>query len=273
MTSKAPDRRLAAETPRQRLLRKLALLLVANGESPRDLADDFKAVCAGIPEPAHRSDPGSAAFATDLGHVLTCWYTDPVYLDGRGQPLPLPTRGFGPTIARLVRQVNPGLSVERVVAALLERRSLRHRKSLLVPTGRKVLFADRDQRAAARVVVPLEGLVDTLEYNLNREPDRPARFERSALNPSFPLSSVGALTRKVLARGTEFLHEVDSEMRRSEERARPSDPRTCVGVELFLFEIPPESSRTRNRGAPGPKPRTTRGNKSPRRTASTSGRR
>ena len=227
----------------RRLFEKFARILVLNGFSPRTLARVFADVCRDLDEPKHPRDPARSAFTAELPHVLSYWYTDPLYLDSRGQPRPLPTKGPGLTLTGLVRRASPGLDPEAAIASLIRHRALRRRGGSYIPVHRRVVFDPRDATAPARGLLPLEGILDTLHRNWTQGGRRADTLEATAINPAFPVRAISALKRQLKDRGLAFLQEVDSTMRRSEERAKKAEPRVRIGVSLFLFEDAPEKRR------------------------------
>ena len=231
----------------RRLLEKFARLLVLNGFSPKTLAKVFADVCSGLDEPKHGRDPRRPAFTAELAHVLSYWYTDPLCVDGRGQPRSLPAKGRGLSIATLVRRASPGLDPKSAIATLVRHGALKRHGSLYIPTNRRVMFDPRDASAPARGLLPLEGLLDTLSHNWKHGVRRADTLEATAINPAFPVRSLPALKKHLLGRGLAFLHEVDSTMRRGEARAKASERRSRVGVSLFLFGGSPTPRRSRRR--------------------------
>ena len=220
----------------RRLLEKFARLLVLNGFSPRALSRVFADVCSRLDEPKHTRDPERPVFTAELAHVLSYWYTDPMCVDARGQPRPLPARGTGLSVATLVRRASPALDPSAAIATLVRHRALKRRGRLYAPTNRRVMFDPRDAAAPARGLLPLEGLLDTLHRNWTAGGRRADTMEATAINPAFPVRLLPALKKLLLGRGLAFLNEVDSTMRRNESRATPAEPRSRVGVSVFLFE-------------------------------------
>ena len=246
--STAPRRQSAAESGSddlpflRRLLEKFARLLVLNGFSPKTLARVFADVCSRLDEPKHTRDPERPVFTAELAHVLSYWYTDPMCVDARGEPRPLPARGSGLSIATLVRRASPGLDPSAAIATLVRHRALKRRGTLYVPTNRRVMFDPRDAAAPARGLLPLEGLLDTLQRNWTAGGKHADTMEATAINPAFPVRLLPALKKHLLGRGLAFLHEVDSTMRRGEARATDAEPRSRVGVSVFLFEDTPDGA-------------------------------
>jgi hypothetical protein len=238
----------------RRLLEKFARLLVLNGFSPKTLARVFADVCSRLDEPKHARDPHRPVFTAELAHVLSYWYTDPMCVDARGQPRPLPAKGAGLSVTSLVRRASPGLDPASAIATLVRHRALKRRGVLYVPTDRRVMFDPRDAAAPARGLLPLEGLLDTLHRNWTSGGKTADTMEATAINPAYPVRSLPALKKYLLGRGLTFLHEVDSTMRRGEVRATSSEPRRRVGVSVFLFENESEApvlKTTKRRRKPG----------------------
>ena len=232
----------------QRLADKFTRLLHATGHSRETLVRAFADSCAKLPPSRSRRAAADAVVTVDLVHVLTHWYTDPHFLDPQGNPRPLPLRGAGASIAALVDRINPTINAKLATEMLMRARALMRRGNRYTPTGRKVILDPRDIAATARSLLVLEGYIDTVNGNLNRRPGEPGRLEATAINPLFPVAALDAFKNRLMRKGNEFLAEVDTEMRRAEERATPSSPRARVGVGLFLLEGP--HSRPDGRAAP-----------------------
>jgi len=228
-----------------RLMEKFARVLVLNGYSPKYLAREFSAICARLSEPRHPREPHRPAFTAELGHVLSHWYTDPLCVDAAGRPRPLPANGRGLSVADLVRRANPRLDSEVAIATLLQHKALKRQGRLYVPTNRRVVFDPRDAAAPARGFLPLEGLLDTLHRNWASGRRAAETLEATAINPAYPTRQLRALKKHLKDRGLTFLTEVDSMMRRGEARATDSEPRSRIGVSLFVFEEGPEQPKRR----------------------------
>jgi hypothetical protein len=226
----------------RRLLDNFARLLVLNGYSPRHLARDFSAVCASLDEPRHPREPRRTAFTIEVGHVLSHWYTDPLCVDGRGKPRPLPAKGPGLSVSDLVRRASPGLDPGVAISTLVQHKALKRQGRLYVPTNRRIVFDPSDAAASARGLLPLEGLLSTLHRNWAGGRKAAETLEATAINPAYPRSQLRALKKQLKDRGLAFLTDVDSTMRRGEARGTDSEPRARVGVSVFVFEEPDKPS-------------------------------
>ncbi len=226
------------------LLGKFALLMVENGYPPKQLSQAFAAACSKLREPKHARDPSRPAFTADLVHVISYWYTDPLYVDGRGKPRPLPAKGPGLSVADLVRRANRKLDPDVAIETLVKHRALKLRGTMYVPTDRKVMFDPKDAAAPARGLLPLEGLLDTLLRNWASGRKGAELFEATAINPAFPTKRVRALKKYLADRGLAFLNQADSSMRQDEARATEKELRTRIGVSVFVFEEAPAAAKT-----------------------------
>lgn len=228
------------------LLKRIANILVASGASPATLQKEFAAALTQVKLPKARPDPARTALLAEAPHVLTHWYTDPAYLDAKGQPRPLPLRGKAPSIQALIKRINRTADVQAIAGLLLRSSVLKRRGTRYVPTGRKIVFDPKDVSASLRALTGIDGISRTLDYNLRQRGKRPGLFEYTAVNPHFPVAMRASFDRRLWARGMDFLQEVDSEMKRWELRAPAKGKRVKLGVGLFLFEEPDGSAKAKN---------------------------
>ena len=229
----------------QRLADKFTRLLNATGHSPKTLVGVFAKSCAKLPAPRTLRKAMHVAGNVDFVHVLTHWYSDPEFLDPHGNPRPLPLRGTGASIAALVQRVSPKIDAKAATDTLVRARALQRQGNRYTPTGRKVILDPGDITATARSLLVLEGYIDTVNNNLNRRPEDLARLEATAINPRFPVAALDAFKSRLLRKGNEFLADVDTDMRRAEERAAHADRRAHIGVGVFLYEQPQDQSSKR----------------------------
>ena len=91
------------------VLEHVARVLRGTGVTPRQMRDAFVRICRKLPPPS-RADR-KATEIIDAAHLLTLWFRDREFLNTGGTPRPLPLRGRGPSLDRLIRRVNPALPV------------------------------------------------------------------------------------------------------------------------------------------------------------------
>jgi hypothetical protein len=215
-------------------LTRLARILVRCGISPKDLVKDLREICRTLSEPSKPWDPTRLAFLVDVPHVIALWHSDPAYLGSGGQPTALPLRGSGPSLAGLIERVLPREDPSSVARALVRMRGLRRQGGRYLPTGRHLAY--RQDTARLHSLHALMGMLRTVERNVTGARNA-AIFERSAVNPDFPVAALPAFHRRVRSRASGLLWDFDGYMRRR-ERDFSRGPRTRVGVEIFAFEEP-----------------------------------
>jgi len=224
-------------------LSRLAKILVRFGYSPKALVNNLRAICRMLKERPGAWDPSRLSFLLDAPHVTALWHSDPSCLSPGGQPTPLPMRGSGPSLTALIRRVLPRADPDSVVRALMRMRALRRQGTRYLPTGQHLVL--RKDNARLHSLYALLGMLRTVERNVTGRKTA-ALFERSALNPNFPVVALPALHRRVNARASEMLWDFDGYMRRWERRIS-GGARTRVGVEIFAFEEPAGAVRTGKR--------------------------
>jgi hypothetical protein len=216
-------------------LSRLAGILVRCGHSPRALVSDLREICRTLKKPAKPWDPTRLRFLVDVPHVIALWHSDPSYLGPGGQPAALPMRGTGPSLAALIECVLPHDDPDSVVRALVRMRALRRQGGRYLPTERHLAY--RQDSARLHSLYALLGMLRTVERNVAGAKSATI-FERSAINPNFPVTALPALHQRLNARASEMLLDFDGYMRRR-ERHLIGGARTRVGVEIFAFEEPP----------------------------------
>ena len=228
-------------------LERLARILVGTGHSPRELSREFREICSRLKEPATRWDPAQLTYLWDLPHVISCWHSDPQYIDSQGAPIPLSLRGRGASLRALIDRVLPGEDPNAVVRSLIKFQGVRRRGNLYVPRTRHLLtYPTRSGRVHG--LTALLGMLRTVERNVAGGRKSTPILERSALNPRFPVSELPAFHRRLRAAAAEILWSLDGDMRRR-EAAHRGGPRIRLGVGIFAFEGPPPAS-TRSKRRP-----------------------
>lgn len=223
-------------------LERLARILVHAGHSPEELAREFRKVCSHLKPQSQRWNESHLAYFVDLSHVNTHWHDDPKYLDSAGRPIALPLRGRGPSLSTLIEQALPGEDPAAVVRMLMRVRAIRRRGGLYEPTERYVVY--RSAKARLHGLSALLGMLRTVEHNVARGRKSRPMLERTALNPSFPVSEVPAFHRRLNAAAEEILWNLDGDMRRR-EAAHRGGPRIRLGVGIYTFEEPVRLERDR----------------------------
>jgi hypothetical protein len=211
-------------------------ILARAGCTPEDIAREVGRACRQVPKSWAHKAMAALRELDDASHVLTLWFSDPAYLDPKGNPQPLPLRGAGGSLESLAHRVDRKLEV-RAVLRYLSRGVTMHR------IGRRYVPRDRvfSLRGAMRAdrfhqVRNLLGMLRTLEHNGQLKRQAPGWFEFCAGNRNFPVSARQAFDERLRRLGTRFLYQIDADMHRR-ERARQASERTVrLGVGVYRFE-------------------------------------
>lgn len=215
------------------VLERLLHILVLTGHSPRTLATDFRRISLKFKEPSKRWDPARLGFLAALPHVIALWHSDPQYQGRRGKPASLALGRGSPSLRSLIKRVLPQEDPRQVLRALLHMRGVRRKGAGYVPTGRHLSYRDDSGRVYSLSV--LQRMLRTVERNI--EGTQKTIFERSAVNPNFPVRALGTFHRRFEPRAAGFLWDSDTELRRYETE-HPGGARTRLGIEIFVFEEP-----------------------------------
>jgi hypothetical protein len=221
-------------------LERMARILVHSGHSPRELVREFRGICSALKEPKRRWDPSQLAYFFELPDVIALWHADPQYLDNRGRPIALALRGHGPSLSTLIERVLPDEDPLQVTRSLMRTQGVRRRGRQYLPTDR--YFPYPGGSGHVHGLTALLGMLRTVERNVSG-PKKFAILERTALNPSFPVSALPAFHRRLKSQAAHILWGLDGDMRRQEEKNLPG-ARVRLGVGVFAFEEP--ISRTRS---------------------------
>jgi hypothetical protein len=194
----------------------------------------LRGICRTLDEPSHHFDPTVLSLLSELPHVISVWHADPRYLDGQGRPRGLALRGSRSSLSSLIKQVLPHEDTRTVIAALTGMHAIRHRDGRYFPTGRHIEY--QQDTARLNSLTFLLRILRTVEHNVSRAKTA-ALLERNATHPAFPVAALAGFHRRVKARASDFLWDIDTDLRRREKRFR-GGRKTRVGVEIFAFEEP-----------------------------------
>ncbi len=137
-----------------------------------------------------RADPSHAA-VDHLAQALFRWYTDPNFVDERGQPKLLTMKGKKDSLQALIRATRHGPCTSRDLTLLSQNASVRHQdRTHYVPiaqfvdiNGYRVFLLQYACLSAAR-------LLRTALKNSTRKPTEPTLIERLAYVPNLPADQV-----------------------------------------------------------------------------------
>ena len=198
--------------------------------------EQVQRACTQVPRRLAREARAAPREISDATHVLTVWFSDPAYLDDRGTPRPLPLRGAGRSLERLVSSIDRGLDASEVLAYLLKGRALRRLGARYVPRGRVLSLRGIRGPNEFRNLRGLLAMLRTLEHNSQPRRHTPSWFEFCAENPRIPKRACARYDEFVSVRAMRFLYDVDSELRRLELTCKPGEPTVRLGTGVYRFE-------------------------------------
>ena len=228
-------------------------LLARMGTPSRELKDAIAKACARHSQ-AFEGRKARYLLETQAAHILTIWFSEPMYVDRDGAPIPLPARGVGPSIEALTASLGEAVPTPEVIRYLLKAKALKRRGSKYVPQKRDALFQGPGVTGRYRNLLPLLGMLSTLLHNSSPHEDARNWFEVRAYNPKLPRRARGQFASKVSRLAMEFLKVCDEDLHRWERTVKPGEPTVHTGIGVYQYEEPVPSG-TEGRGASARKPR------------------
>lgn len=249
-----PGTRTAAALARNALdphaiegIERFVRLLAHCGCETDAVLEQVRRACAKIPQRWVNEAQAAPRELRDATHVLTVWFSEPAYLDSAGMPRPLPLRGPGYSLERLVSSINPGLDPAAVLTYLVKGRAVRRRGSRYVPRSRALSLRGMRGPNEFRNLRGLLAMLRTIEHNNRPRRQAPSWFEFSAENPRIPKRACGKFDEFVSVRAMRYLYDADSELRRLELTCKPGEPTVRLGTGVYRFEEDVSESRYRRR--------------------------
>jgi hypothetical protein len=227
----------------ERVVRSLAQC----GSTSEEIMDETRRACHRIPRMRQKRSPGAPMELSDVAHVLTVWFSDPVYLDTAGHPRPLALSGARPSFGSLVASVNRALKAPEVLRYLLKVRTLKRVGARYVPRGRTVTLRGARGRVRFLNLRVLLAMLRTFDHNDGERAQPRDRFEFLVENPNVPKSARAGFDRFFGDVGMRCLFVADGELRRLELTRKPGEPTVRLGVGIFRYgdEEPGLDSRSR----------------------------
>lgn len=235
-------RRAAAKSPpgidatAMEAIERFVGILARCGCSPRDMTRIFSEACARVPDALVKAAGRSTRELSDASHILTVWFSDPLYLDHDGRPIRLGVHGPAPSLEALVARIDPRLDVDEVLRYLRRNHALRKIGTRYVPKGRALVLRNTRGPDHFRNMRGLLAMLRTLEHNTRPKRRVPGWFERFAENPAFPASARATFDARLYQHGMKFLRAMDADMHRQELRRKQGEPVVRIGVGVYRFE-------------------------------------
>jgi hypothetical protein len=239
-SSRRQRRELLRLDPAVRLaVQRFVRVLARQGAAPRAIESEVERICRRLPRSwVDRPNVSERGLPS---HVLTLWFSDPAFLDGLGNPRPLPLRASPLSIEALAQRVDPELDLRYVLRYLQRGRALRRIGTRYVPRNRVVIFRERE--GATHVLSGLFGLLKTLEHNALCGPRTPRKLQLFCRNPNLPVSAVTAFRKRFGGSANRLVVQSDADLYKLECTRRPGERTVRMGVGVYQFEEDPPPRR------------------------------
>lgn len=217
-------------------IERFTRVLAQCGGSPEEIAAALSSACRRIPKGYAAASHRAAREMNDASHVLTVWFSDPLYVDRDGSPIRLPVRGPAPSLEALLQRVDRSLNVDELLTYLVRTHAVKQLGTRYVPKSRALSL----RGVVGLSLRGLVGMLRTLEHNLRPKDQVRSWFEYVAENPRFPARARAAFDARLDRLGMEFLHGLDADMHRRESALKPGERTVRIGVGMYRFEDEPE---------------------------------
>lgn len=184
--------------------------------------------------------PGQANRAT---RVLSGWHQDADFCGADGQPLALPLEGKNADFAKLVRRYSGDMPSRAMLEELLRVGAVALDSDGLVRVlNRSYVPTLGDPEGARMLGYAVRDLASTIDYNLTRNTEQPARFQRTVFSNGIPEKAVPVFRRIVSERSQRFLEGLDDWLTSHETDSNNPEAgdlkHTGVGIYFFQGEPP-----------------------------------
>ena len=170
-----------------------------------------------------------------LGDILHRWHTDPLYLDEKGVPLPIPVDGPAPSFFELARECARDVPVGAIKVELVRIGAIfEHQDGRLRVLKRAAVPEAVDDRLITSLSFNLFCLASTIAYNSNPQRKTEGRIERFVQSDELTedaKAQLRVLTRRRIERFTEELDEFFTAV-----ASDGSSGEGRVGVGVYYFE-------------------------------------
>jgi hypothetical protein len=173
----------------------------------------------------------------DMGVIMATWFSDPKFLDGSGQPLPLAVGPGQRSIQRLIRVSGAKVRLELAIELMQQSPSIKLGDDGKMVAVRRVFVLPKFEVPRAAFVV--ERYFQTLMANVaGRRRGTPLLLERSCYVSAVHLAKLTPTLRDIDHRGTAFMDSIDGEIENLRIRRPRRRPSSEVGVLVFAWTKP-----------------------------------
>jgi hypothetical protein len=213
-----------------------ARALARTGLAPASLASAFASACARIPRTKADVRNRDNQDIVDAAHILALWFSDPRYLNTKGEPIRLRARGADPSLQALIRRVDPDLSTKQVIAYLTQARAIQRFGSRYALRTRTLFLRSTGAPGRLHGLRALLGMLKNLEHNSLPNSNATHWFEHFAENPRLPIRARAGIDAKLERLGMNFLNRMDADMQLAAQKSRPREATVRMGIGVYRFE-------------------------------------
>lgn len=167
--------------------------------------------------------------------VLSGWHLDPDFICDDGKPIRLQRSGAHPSFESLLKRYAGDIPTVALYKELLSVNAVRKNSDgSLEALSRFYMPAPVDPNAVLRAGSVWYDLGETINYNLTRGAEKPARFEGRATNPGLSRKAVKALYRMIEEKAEALLEETDQWL--SDHESVDEGEGIRAGIGIYLIE-------------------------------------
>ncbi len=168
--------------------------------------------------------------------VLSGWYTDPQFCNGKGSPRALPAAGADVSFESLCKRYASDVPATTMLKELKNVGAVHEDKAaLLLVKTRYYMPVQMDSEQILRSGGVLADIGGTVAHNLHRKSDQPTRFERRATSTRMPADAVPRFREFLEQEGQAFLERVDEWL--IEHELGDNDPSEGIRLGLGAYWI------------------------------------
>lgn len=171
--------------------------------------------------------------------VMTGWFRDPEFGDGKGHPQPLRMEGKRASFRTLVKRYSGDIPVRALLDELLRAGAAKQlRDGRIYPLTRGYIPQKCSVEKLHILGTDTADLISTIDHNVYQSPSEP-RFQRKVMYDNVPLRAAKEFRVLAAAQGQKFLEKIDrwlSRRDRDVNAAAKGTGRVRMGLGLYHFE-------------------------------------
>jgi hypothetical protein len=212
-------------------------LLDRCGYRREDVANALNTAAHSVPTATLSAPASSRTLTDDAAHIITLWHMISGYVDGTGEPIPLPAGGPAPSIEALLHLSDRDLTLDSAMDYLRRTKAVRKMGAKFVPRSRYVRHPTGTRTQAEHHLRVVTGLMQTATHNSSAPPRQ--RWVQAAADGVISHTRRRAFQQEIHAIGMEMLKSADALMIRSQNSKRESAANTPMTIGVYVSEGPP----------------------------------